>query len=178
MPFRRNFSFVLAISLLGVLICAPPAAARPYLLSSPFAMLDGHRIPLAEVANYHCSDLAYPEIDCYTTSAARNLAVASRNRTQSANGVAGVNSLTSSGYVIAYREPSYAGSSVILSQDYSNLTSIGWNDVISSYKVFTSSGAFYQHAFYAGLVQTFCCFTNVPYVGSAYDNLFSSFDLP
>ncbi len=92
---------------------------------------------------------------------------------------AGVQALSGGGWVIAYAQASYAGSSVTMSRSYSNLGSIGWNDVISSYKVYTSlTGAFYKNTSYGGTYQTYCCWSQVPYVGDTFNDTFSSFYLP
>lgn len=140
------------------------------------ALLDDDReVPISDVLNYHCHDVSFPKLSCFTSATDRDQDLAA---TSFGGALTGVQSL-GSGYVIAYVHASYAGSSVILSQDYSNLGNIGWNDVISSYKVYTTStGAFYQHAGYGGIVKYYCCLTNVTYVGDAYNDIFSAFNLP
>ena len=124
----------------------------------------------AERGQEHCHDLAYPELTCYSTAAERDAAF-----TTGGDGAAAL----SSGYVIAYLHASYAGSSVILSQDYGNLGFIGWSDKISSYRVYTSpTGYFHEHTWYGGRAQAYCCFSSVAYVGDALNDTFSSFNLP
>ena len=61
-----------------------------------------------------------------------------------------------------------------VSQDYSALATIGWNDRISSFKARNSeTGAFFTDWFYSGSSWPFCCNTQQPTL-NAYDNLFSS----
>lgn len=57
-----------------------------------------------------------------------------------------------------------------------DLSSIGWNDMISSFKAMHGlSGHFATDALNGGrLFPTFCCNTQVPYVGDAWNDLFSS----
>ncbi len=161
-----------------MLLALAPAAARATSQNestTPQAFLDGLPLPIWEVSGYHCHDLALPDILCFVSEEARDAAVDLLNNGE----LSSATTTSSSGYVIAYVHASYAGTSVVLSQDYSNLGSIGWNDIISSYKVYTSpNGQFYEHTWYGGRYQTFCCFTNVPYVGDPLNDTFSSFNLP
>ena len=61
-----------------------------------------------------------------------------------------------------------------MSEDYSVLSLIGWNDRISSFKGRNSQlGAFYVDWFYSGTVWAFCCNQQVANLGS-YSNTFSS----
>ncbi len=125
----------------------------------------------------HCHDLRFPNLTCYPTEAERDLAFADASDGVDSLGELGV--LASGGYVIAYLHASYAGSSVILTQDHGDLAFIGWGDRISSYKVYTSpTGYFHEGYWYSQRAQAFCCFTNVPYVGDALNDTFSSLNLP
>jgi peptidase inhibitor family I36 len=77
-------------------------------------------------------------------------------------------------YVTIYDQAAYAGSFMQVSQDYSVLALIGWNDRISSFKGRNSeTGSFYTDWFYGGSAWSFCCNVNQP-VLNAYDNTFSS----
>jgi hypothetical protein len=164
------------LSITGLSAGAMPAQAA---IATLPATLDGAPATLGEATAFHCHDLGRTGLTCFHSAAARDR---DAGRILSDRGRAGTLSpdgVTSTGYVVAYAAISYAGASVILSQDYANLGTIGWNDVISSYKVFVSpTGAFYENINYAGRFQRFCCFSNVPYVGDAYNDIFSSFDLP
>ena len=160
------------LALLAVILVASPAAARPTSAATAGkVLLDGSVATISAATEYHCHDLKL-RLECFTSAQARNRTVRATIATTTV-------SAASSGYVIAWADASYLGASVVLSQDYANLGSIGWNDRISSYKVYTSlTGAFYQHSSYWGTTKYFCCFSNVAYVGNAYNDLFSSFDLP
>lgn len=133
--------------------------------------LNGRPSSVAIATRHHCHDGVRETLECFTSTQERDASwrLASLAKTP----------MSSGGYVIAWVGASYTGSSVVLSQDYSNLGSIGWNDRISAYKVYTSlTGAFYEHSNYWGLTQFFCCFSQVSYVGDAYNDKFSSINLP
>jgi len=79
------------------------------------------------------------------------------------------------GYVRVYNDAGFDGASMVLSASYENLSTIGWNDRISSYKsVNAGSGVFSEHASGAGNDTSFCCNVNVSYVGAAKNDTFSS----
>lgn len=157
-----------------ILAASSAAAAEPGQLS---VVLDGKPATVSQAAAYHCHDLRFGLLECYKDAADRDNAVAAilGNAAEVLSPVAA----TSTGYVIVWADPTYAGASAVLSQDYANLGTIGWNDRISSYKVYTTyTGAFYDQANYQGLTQYYCCFSQVSYVGAQYNDIFSSFNLP
>jgi hypothetical protein len=150
--------------ILGLTFLALPGYAHAETMR---VTLDGEPSSLTRATAFHCHDLIRFELQCFTSSAERDRAV------ENLRGV------DSTGYVIAYAAISYGGSSVVLSENYANLGTIGWNNIISSYKVFTNlTGAFYQNTTYGGGTQPYCCFTNVSYVGDFFNDTFSSFMLP
>jgi len=133
-------------------------------VGGPAADVEGREIALTEVGRYHCQDLDYPRIHCFTTAAARDASVG------------GLAFLTASGtpYVLIFEQPSFAGASMLVSEDYSALALIGWNDQISSFKAQNSqTGRFWTDWLYSGKSYSFCCSTQVPSLGS-FDNVFSS----
>ena len=79
-------------------------------------------------------------------------------------------------YVIAYRDAGYLGPSIAISRDYDDLRTIGWNDVISSFKAVNGlSGHFATDARNGGrLYPSFCCNVQVTYVGDTWNDQFSS----
>lgn len=168
---------VIAMVVFGSALLAAPAVNA----SAGFRVtLDGQPSTVAEASQFHCHDVLPTEFQCFRLRAARDRAVEKVVVPKRA-GSTGVDPLSASstGYVVAYAAISYAGSSVVLSQNYSNLGTIGWDNIISSYKVFTgATGAFYEYTNYAGRYQEYCCFTNVWYVGDALNDRFSSFLLP
>jgi hypothetical protein len=131
--------------------------------SSPMtADLDGRPIALSEVAKHSCHDIDYPRIHCFATQAARDASAAPLLASSSAT------------YVIVWEDASYAGSSLIISQDYTVLATLGWNDRISSYKAQNSlTGRFWTDWFYFGTAYYFCCNQQVPLLG-VYNDTFSS----
>lgn len=160
---RRAYHIAGSLTLSLLLLAIPGTTSA----TSPNVTLDGQPSTLRRATAFHCHDLIDVELQCFTSSADRDSAVEKQT------------AVDSTGYVIAYAAISYGGSSVVLSQSYANLGSIGWNDVISSYRVFTNlTGGFYRNTSYGGGIQYFCCFTNVSYVGDSFNDTFSSFLLP
>ena len=158
----RRALVVLTALMVSTLALAPATiAASP--TSKLTADLDGRPIALIDVAKYACQDIDYPHIHCYSTNSARDASAAS------------LLASPSSTYVIVWEDASYAGASLIISQDYTVLATLGWNDRISSFKAQNSqSGRFWTDWFYGGTAYYFCCNSQVGYVGDAYNDTFSS----
>lgn len=77
-------------------------------------------------------------------------------------------------YATVYEYTTFQGSYMHMSQNYTCLACIGWNDRISSFVVLNSqSGNFYTDWFYGGSVYGFCC-NQERYSLGGYDNTFSS----
>ena len=126
------------------------------------ATLDGKPIPLEDVGKYYCDDFAYPEIRCSSS----RLVVDTRATL--------VTLLTAVDFVTIFDGANYSGAYMNVSQDYSALVLIGWNDRIGSFKGRNSeTGSFYTDWFYGGTQWAFCCNTQTPGLGS-YNNTFSS----
>ena len=126
------------------------------------AYLDGKPLKLEDVGDWYCDDFSYPVIQCFTNSTELEI----RDAT--------VLSTSSIDYVTIYDFTTFAGSFMQVSQDYSVLATIGWNDRISSFKARNSQdGHFYTDWFYSGTGYYFCCNQQVTSLG-AYDNTFSS----
>jgi hypothetical protein len=129
------------------------------------ADLDGKPIALAQVGRYYCDDFAFPAIHCFSTAADLETSAAVTL------------SATSVTYVTLYDYPFFAGSYMYISQDYTALVTIGWNDRASSFIVKNGeAGHFYTNWFYGGTGYYFCCNQQVAALGS-YDNTFSSVHL-
>jgi hypothetical protein len=131
-------------------------------VATPTAYLDGKAIPLAEVSRYYCDDFSFPIIRCSTSQS-----VAQTRAT--------LNTLLATvDYVTIYEYAYYSGAWMNVSQDYSALALIGWNDKVSAFKVRNSeTGRFFVDWFYGGSGWSFCCNTQQPTLGG-YDNTFSS----
>lgn len=129
------------------------------------AELDGRRIPLKTVSDFHCHDLAYPKITCFRSLAE---AEADIRHSLAARGTLSLN------YVRMYEDDQYQGASLAVSQGYPNLGTIGWNDRVSSFKVLNGgSGSFREHAGPEGASYPFCCANSVPDLGS-WNDVFSA----
>ncbi len=126
------------------------------------ATLDGKPIPVEDVGKYNCDDFSYPEIRCWST---RVLADARATL---------VTVLTSIDYVTIFDFTNFGGASMNVSQDYSTLATIGWNDRISSFKGKNNeTGSFFTDWFYGGTSFSFCCNTSVGNL-NGFSNTFSS----
>jgi len=150
----------LATAVLALNVLAPVSAnaATPTLTAD----LGGAPIPLREIIKYHCQDLDYPRIHCFTSEASLEVSAAA------------LLSTPSSAYVIAWDQPTYAGSSFIFTQDYTALALIGWSDRISSFKAQNSqTGHWYTDWFYNGSSWYICCNAQQSSLGS-FNDTFSS----
>jgi hypothetical protein len=126
------------------------------------ATLDGKPIPVEDVGRYYCDDFSYPEIRC------------SRSRLGPDARATLVGLLTAVDYVTIFDATNYGGAFMNVSQNYAALSSIGWNDRISSFKGRNGeNGAFYVDWFYSGSFWAFCCNSQYSSLG-AYNNTFSS----
>ena len=160
---RRRLAVLTAASL-GLMAIAPGQALAQPQAPAMSADLDGQPIPLTDVAKYACHDIAFPRIHCFSSEAARDASAAPLLASSSTT------------YVIVWADASYAGPSLIISQDYSAFVTVGWNDRISSFKAQNSTtGRFWTDWFYGGTADYFCCNQTVPYVGDAFNDTFSSF---
>jgi hypothetical protein len=160
-------------TLVVLLLVAMTLPASPALATQPrspiTADLDGTAIALVDVGKYHCYDFDVPVIHCFATAAAleRTLGRLSGGHGQLA--------LTATDYVVIYEHASYGGASMYLSQDYSALAAIGWNDRISSFRALNGeTGSFHWDWFYGGGTSwDFCCNQNVSSLGIWNDNISS-----
>ncbi|MEW5992394.1 MAG: hypothetical protein AB1736_13765 [Chloroflexota bacterium] len=151
--------------LVVALLTAPTvSAAEPPVQVT--AELAGRPIPLIAVAEHHCHDLDFPRIRCFQTAAELSAALELN---------LGLLSLAATSYVQVYEYSWYGGSSMVMSQDYSVLAWIGWNDRISSFRALNSeTGSFHWDWFYGGgTPYTFCCNQNVSSLGIWNDNISS-----
>jgi hypothetical protein len=162
---RRRFRFGLlaavAVTISGV--PAPPATFAGSVGAGQLsADLDGEPIQLVEVGNWYCDDFSYPVIHCFRDPAELEARAAS------------IEAVTAVDYVTVYDQTGFAGSYMHMSEDYTVLTLINWNDRISSLKGRNSqSGHFYVDWFFGSSKYGFCCNQQLTSLGS-YDNTFSS----
>lgn len=162
----RAFALVGATSALLFSLASPATARVVGGQDGLSAYLDGRPIKLADVGKWYCQDLAYPVIQCFSdptrleTSTSAAMAVAA----------AGVT------YITVYEFTTYQGAYMHMSEDYSMLSLLGWNDRISSFKVKNSqSGVFWTDWLYSGTRYAFCCNQSVGSLGSFNDTFSSVF---
>lgn len=159
---------------LGVILCAALATLgmTGTDTGSVRAALNDQTIDLDQVSRYHCHDLEYPTLRCYRTAAELDQAIASAAMDSGGESELAVLAVS---YVRIYVDASYGGGSMVISYPYDRLGDIGWNDRVSSFKTLNNGGGrFWQHIYGEGWSYGFCCFTNVTWVGSAYNDKFSS----
>lgn len=156
-------------ALLGLvfLISAGPADAADRAIS-----LDGEPISVERAAEIACHDLDPEAVRCFESTAEMEADI----RVMLGMGQGMAAAVLAVGYVIVYEDTLYGGASRTLSVDYANLSTIGWNDRISSFKSFGASGHFREHANPpSGFTYSYGSSTQVSNVGSAYNDKFSYF---
>jgi len=153
---------LIAAGMLITTLLGPSAAFAADADPALTATLDGRPIPVEDVGKYDCDDFSYPEIQCWST------------RVLADSRALLVTLLTAVDYVTIYDGTSYTGASMNVSQDYGTLSTMGWNDRISSFKGRNNeAGSFWTDWFSNGTRYAFCCNTQVSNLG-AYSNTFSS----
>jgi hypothetical protein len=158
------------LALLVAAILVPPSPVAAAQASSPVtADLDGTAIVLVDVGRYYCHDFDAPRFHCFETAAALDAVL------EPASDLLGLLVAAAPNYVVIYENGWYGGASMYVSQDYTVLATIGWNDRISSFKALNSeTGNFHWDWFYGGgTPYTFCCNQNVPSLGTWNDNISS-----
>lgn len=157
-------AFTAASVTLALLVGIAPASAavgsvRPAEMT---ADLDGAPIKLVDVGKWYCNDFDYPAIHCFSHPEALE--------SDSSMTLAP----TTTPYVTVYEFTTYQGAYMHMSQDYSILGLIGWNDRISSLVVHNSPGAvFWTDWLYSGTRYPVCCYSQLGTLGS-YNDTFSS----
>jgi hypothetical protein len=157
-----------------LLVCPTGTLAKgavPELPAQAIAVLDGRSIPLKDVVNHHCHDLDAGVYRCFATEAERD-ADALTTVDDELLGPLGTQGFT---YAIAYAAINYGGSSLWISSSIPDLSTIGWNDVISSFKS-TNGGRpkWWAAANYSGSSWQWIASAWVPYVGDSANDRFSS----
>jgi hypothetical protein len=152
----------IATGLVLALAISLPVAAKAGSAEKLTADLDGQPIKLSEVGNWYCEDFSYPAIHCYSSPEVLEGRTATLATAAAAD------------YVTVYEFTFFAGSYMHMSQDYTALVTIGWNDRISSFKVRNSQQLhFYTDWFNGGTGYAACCNAQISSLGT-FDNTFSS----
>jgi hypothetical protein len=136
------------------------------------ATLNGRPIPIERATTLDCHDFEYPILRCFDSLASLESDVAVQVARRNA---AALFAAASVGYVAVYEHALYGGSAKILSSDVPWLSSIGWNDKISSFKSFGATGAFNEHSPSGGFIYSYGPTSRIASLSGAYNDKFSSF---
>ncbi len=165
----RSLLFLIALALLGGAAPLPAAAGGPIR-----AVAGGRPISLDAARSLSCHDFDFPVLTCYQTAGEMEAAAAERARSGLQAQSVGSLAAASTGYVVVYVDGAWGGSARAISQSYSYLGTIGWNDVISSLRSYGASGYFTENAPTGGFVYSFYGTSQVTYVGDTYNDKFSA----
>lgn len=172
---RRLFVFAAGLGLLFAMVT--PVAGRAQKQDQVTADLDGSPIDPSRVGNWYCHDFDYPAIHCFSDPARLEESSTQAQDAMRLDALASgdfATALAGATYVTVYEYPTYQGAFMQMSENYSLLSLIGWNDRISSFKVRNSlSGAFWTDWLYSGTKYNFCCNQELSQLGS-FDDTFSS----
>lgn len=161
---RRAFALITAVAILVIGAASPASAGRPPSSDHLRADLDGKPIQPADIGKWYCHDFDYPVIHCFSDPKQLE---DSNEMTLAAAGIT---------YVTVYEFTTYQGAYMHMSENYSLLSLIGWNDRISSFQVKNSqSGVFWTDWLYSGTRYSFCCNQAVGSLGSFNDTFSSVF---
>ena len=157
-------------ALTAAMLIVPVATVRADEMT---AILDDQRILLSRAAELSCHDFEYPVIRCFESSKDMLLAI---DDVREAGSEAEVQALAT-GYVVVWADANFGGASRSLSRNYAFLNDIGWNDRISSLRSYGATGRFHEHSPNGGFVYGYSSSAYVTYVGNAYNDKFSAFEI-
>jgi Peptidase inhibitor family I36 len=163
---RRLISALVATLVVSAVFAGSMNAGR---LSAKFGDAD---ISLNQAGAMSCHDFDYPVLRCFASPQALERDVAQRVQTKAVPAA-----VAATGYVTVWEHAGYDGARMTLSADQPWLSSIGWNDRISSFKSFGASGRFLENSPGSGFVYQFSSGVQVSYVGNFYNDKFSAFDI-
>ena len=153
--------------LIRVVILAIVALAAPASVGGAdelSATLDGRRIAIERIGRFDCHDFDYPVIRCFSSPRDAGIDIEARVADDDAAGSLAL----LSGYVTVWEHTLFGGASMTLSSSQPWLSSIGWNDRISSFRSFGATGGFWEHSSSGGFWY--------PYGSSAYVTSLGSFN--
>ena len=136
------------------------------------ARLGEAEISLAQAGAMSCHDFDYPVLRCFASSQALDRDVAQRVSMKSVPAA-----VLATGYVTVWEHAGYDGARMTLYADQPWLSSVGWNDRISSFKSFGASGRFLENSPGSGFVYFFSSGVQVSYLSNTYNDKFSAFDI-
>jgi hypothetical protein len=163
---RRSLFVAALATVLSAASWLPVHAADPAPIR---AVLEGQPIETRLVSNYWCHDHNYPLINCFSSAGALEAAL----RADAAE--PGLTAAAAGDYVLVFSGTGYSGSYMYISQDYSALFFVGWNDRIRSYRGQNNGqGTFWTDWYASGTRHDFCCNVTMPYLPANLDKAFSS----
>lgn len=172
------------ILVIGLLLVCPVGAQAGESAGQPdghlSASLDGQPIPLVEVSRHHCHDFAYPQYTCFRTARERDrdmpqfVAARSIQRT-AVRGINGALGTLGVNYVLFFEHSDYGGYSSVTSNPVPDLSVVGWNNKISSFKS-TNGGRprWWDGTSYSGSSWQWGVSAWVSYVGDVANDRFTS----
>lgn len=150
-----------------IVLAAPASVAGGDELS---ATLDGRSVPLERIGRYDCHDFDYPIIRCFSSARQAGRDIETRLAAEDASS----SRLLVIGYVTVWEHVSFGGASMTLSGNQPWLSSIGWNDRISSFRSFGATGGFWEHSPSGGFWYSYGPSAYVTSLGS-FNDKFSAF---
>ncbi|MDL2335611.1 MAG: hypothetical protein QFC55_06240 [Chloroflexota bacterium] len=171
----RNIGVITTLAtILAILAALGPASGIASGGNGPHAVFAGHSIRVADVSNYQCHDAAFPVIECFETAVERDFDFVSRTEGDDALG-AGADILSATSYVTWFDAVNYGGGSFTASLSYSDLSTLGWDNRISSFKSLNGGRPkWWQNTNFTGTSWRWLAGAQVPDVGAGASDQFSS----
>lgn len=163
--------------LVGLVILASATLPHAANASQPTlsADLDGRAIALAEVSDFYCHDFEWPAIHCFSTPAGVEQAVTQVAMDRIPGAASTAEAVSALSYIRIFDWTWYAGAYIYLSQDYDDLSVIGWNDRISSYTGSNNqTSVLFVDTYHQGVGFFVCCNNKASTLSSTFDNKISS----
>lgn len=145
------------------------------------ATLAGRSLPLERITEYHCHDRDFPLIRCFETEAESLADQGIDPRESPSSGLtdsvelsaSGAQALSSTLYTIFYRDWFHGGPSYGAYGNISSLSSIGWDNQISSFRLYNGARPrWFLGSFYSG---GYSCWTgDQSILGSGWNDTISS----
>lgn len=130
LPTRRvRMLLVVLVLVLGAVGLALPSGIGAGSQAEPTATFNGRSIPLTDVSRYHCHDRDFPRIRCFLS-----LDELETDELTSQSATSPASSALLIAFVRWFQDAGYGGSSFDAYFAYADLSTIGWNDRISSFQ--------------------------------------------
>jgi hypothetical protein len=170
---RWLFTSITAL-VLALFLAAPPAAFAGS-EKAIVADLEGKSLHAVDVGKYYCHDLDWPAIHCYRS--AQRLEASISTASVGAMSMTAARSASATAYIRLYDLAAFSGSYIVLSADYPDLGTIGWNNRASSYVGLNSeSSRAWTSLSYQGTWLSICCNQSDATMSPTFDNAISSIE--